>query len=32
VGERLLKKKLNEKIFNVDTSGTLRRMFLAETN
>ncbi len=27
-----MKKKLNEKIFNLDASGTLRRMFLADTN
>jgi len=32
VVEKLIRKRLHEKIFNVDTNGTLRKMFLSETN
>jgi hypothetical protein len=31
-GERLLKKKLQEKIFHVDTSGVLRKLFISGIN
>lgn len=29
VVENLIRKRLNEKIFNIDTNGTLRKMFLS---
>lgn len=31
-GEMLVRKKLQEKVFNIDTNGTLRKLFLAGTN
>ena len=31
-GERLLKKKLQEKILQVDTNGVLRKLFLSGIN
>jgi len=30
--EKLLKKTLQEKIFHIDTNGTLRKLFLFGTN
>jgi len=30
--ERLIRRKLFDKVFNIDTYGTLRRLFLSETN
>jgi hypothetical protein len=31
-GERLVKKKLQEKIFHIDTSGALRKLFASGIN
>jgi len=31
-GEELIRKKLQEKIFHIDTNGTLRKLFLSDTN
>lgn len=31
-GERLIKKKLQEKIFHIDTSGVLRKLFASGVN
>lgn len=31
-GEKLVRKKLQEKVFNIDTNGTLRQLFLSNTN
>lgn len=28
----LIKKKLNDKVFKIDSNGTLRQLFLSETN
>lgn len=30
--ERLIRKKLGEKVFKIDTNGTLRQLFLSDTN
>lgn len=30
--ERLVKKRLNERTFKIDSSGTLRKLFLSDTN
>lgn len=30
--EKLIKKKLYEQVFKIDTHGTLRQLFLSETN
>lgn len=31
-GERLVKKKLQEKIFHIDTNGVLRKLFTSDVN
>lgn len=31
-GEELIRKKLQEKIFHIDTNGIIRSLFLSDTN